>query len=163
MTLQELGFHKTAGAAANLYKMIKPSVLEAMNVRSKSDYRGITSLGERAAKIMPNFGDELENLPQGLFSTSLNRITKGDIDTVLGKTQSGIINNLENQNRAPMLKAMDDKWAKRRLKMMGANNIEDIDDKLRTYQRALDLKENTIRGLKRKIRDDKFMRQYRDL
>lgn len=152
MTLQELGFHKSAGAQKDFYMAMKPHILGRLNARNLQDIRSLKQFGERAEKEMaplldmPIHAANAEN-KRGPFALLLREETP-----LMGKTQNNLNDQLQKQTY-------------KRERAMRYVNRQGGTDKLRkkmlSYQTGLNRKESLIRGLKEQARHERIMRYLR--
>ncbi len=97
MTLDELGFHKSAGAQKDLYQIFKPRLLESINVRNFSDYRTANQNANRLEKAymqhaeLPIHEQNAQN-KRGPFALVAREETP-----LTGKTQANLMNQIHRQ------------------------------------------------------------------
>lgn len=83
-SLQELGFHKSAGVEASLYRKVKPLLLQDLNIRNTADLRVARSLEGRIAKSMTPaekiYMKNMKNTRRGPFTTVMQSGIDGKVN-----------------------------------------------------------------------------------
>lgn len=88
--LRELGFKKSAGAQADIYRTVKPQLLESLNIRNTADFLQAHNSGGR---VGAQLFKKPETITELLKWTVLQDAAKGSPRTA-NKTKNQIANRL---------------------------------------------------------------------